>query len=178
MIFSELLRSIASYDAVFDYLVVEYPNDEPSVRNGGYHRVVAELLDLEPKPFDEDPVTEIVVAREPASDSHDEPWWHVYGRCAGDDQNYSLSFIDWAKLLPCEIRVVGIDLTPDQVLAHILWEITFYGFSNEATQEKGDELKASMKELDDLLETLPENPTAEDFASIGLTSFDPEDFKD
>ena len=47
-----------------------------------------------------------------------------------DDELYALDFVDWGELIDAEIQ--ASDSTPhNEALAHILWEITFWGFSRE-----------------------------------------------
>ena len=54
----------------------------------------------------------------------------------------------WEDLIDAEIRK-GVFLDDCTILAHILWEITFYGYTREAVKEAEDNLK----ELSDKIES-------------------------
>lgn len=109
--------------------------------------------------------------------------WHV-GLDDVDGKQYSLSFIPWADLLNHEVRIKDcdrdggsdrntVDLTPAQMLAHVLWEITFYGYSSVEIGERDAELSAIVAEFNDLIETLPETSSDEGLESIGLKVWHP-----
>lgn len=156
MTFYELLRSIASYDAALDYLAIEYPSD-PGTRVG-YQQVIAELLGLEPKVHrgggaldnsDNEGGTIVVFRGEPDA-VNEEPYWHVSLEDRSGER-WSMSFIPWAEYLGLDVAARGVDLSPEQMLAHILWEITFYGWTSEDVEEKGGELREI---VDDLKEQL------------------------
>ena len=56
------------------------------------------------------------------------------------DELYALDFVDWHELIDAEIEH-SVALFPREILAYILWEITFWGFSRN--QIKGESLKLS-----------------------------------
>jgi hypothetical protein len=154
MTFYELLRSIASTDAVLDYIAHEYPAD-PGTRIG-YSRVIEELLSLEPQihkgggAFDDCEIEggTIVVQRFPPDELNEEPRWHVnLEDTAG--QPWSMSFIPWAEYLGLDVTSRGVDLTHEQVLAHILWEITFFGWTADAVAKNSDDLRDTIDDLED-----------------------------
>jgi hypothetical protein len=100
-----------------------------------------------------------------------EAWWlDVSGRNLDDPADtsyYSLSFSPWAEWLSMEVR-------PRDVKAHgagnclgaILYEITFYGFSEESTQAVKTEVLSREKDAKEHPETLtkwePSERTEED----------------
>lgn len=55
------------------------------------------------------------------------------------DELFSIDFIPWENLIQKNI-IPKINLTNEQIMAHILWEITFWGFSSEKVKESGDNL--------------------------------------
>ena len=74
-----------------------------------------------------------------------------------EDELCAVDFVDWGDLIDILI-VDNIGLSPSDQLAHILWEITFWGFDREtvarekktlddATQERVD-----IQDIDDLLD--------------------------
>ncbi|MGI9357983.1 MAG: DUF6557 family protein [Paracoccaceae bacterium] len=62
--------------------------------------------------------------------------------CLYDEENdelFSIDFVQWENLMEKDI-ISKINLTNEQIMAHILWEITFWGFSAEKVKEAGDNL--------------------------------------
>ena len=46
------------------------------------------------------------------------------------DEHYSLDFMDWGEIIDCEV-VAPKKFNQTTIVAHILWEITFWGFSQQ-----------------------------------------------
>jgi|TARA_B110000495_G_C23037996_1_gene620785 hypothetical protein len=55
------------------------------------------------------------------------------------DEFYALDFLPWENLIEKKIHT-ELKLTKEQIMAHILWEITFWGFTAEKVKEAGDKL--------------------------------------
>jgi hypothetical protein len=64
-----------------------------------------------------------------------------------EDEIYSLDFIDWTELINMKVKKPN-KLSKEECLAHILWEITFWGFSNQQVSEERSKLKEAIKEND------------------------------
>lgn len=161
----ELIRT-ADVETVLRDLAEAYPKQAPSLP--GYRNVISELMGMSSSPADGSTIT---VVRYPAGEFTDKPCWYVGGEDA-DGSEWSLSFVPWADLLEREVRVKNCDLTPAQMLAHVLWEITFYGFNSEDVEIGRDDLKARMDKLDEMLAGLPENPTDAEYEAVGLSRFE------
>jgi len=56
-----------------------------------------------------------------------------------EDQLYALDFQPWSDLIDCEVKSHA-KLTDDEIVAHLLWEITFWGFSEERIAEQAKSL--------------------------------------
>ena len=55
------------------------------------------------------------------------------------DETWAIDFIPWGDLLCCEVvDNVGVDTS--NLLAHILWELTFWGWTNSDVQEQASTL--------------------------------------
>ena len=52
-----------------------------------------------------------------------------------NDEIFSLDFVDWADLIDMNI-INSIKMSSPEYLAHILWEITFWGFSEEQIEKQ------------------------------------------
>tara|TARA_B100000214_G_C23964736_1_gene627119 strand:+ start:197 stop:601 length:405 start_codon:yes stop_codon:yes gene_type:complete len=61
-------------------------------------------------------------------------------RCISENSFYALDFFDWEKLIDLQINN-NTSLSDKEVMASILWEITFWGFSSKT-------VKASSKKLE------------------------------
>lgn len=59
---------------------------------------------------------------------------------------YSLSYTDWAELVDLEV-VCENKMELLEQLAHILWELTFHGFTREQINKSRAELIATMDEV-------------------------------
>jgi len=79
----------------------------------------------------------------------DEPYANVTGKIKGDSENYGLSFTPWTKWLGMDVEVVdGYDCSLDEAYAHIVWEMTWDGFDEEAIQQSLQKLKDTVAEID------------------------------
>lgn len=57
-------------------------------------------------------------------------YYHLSGKKEGDDQNRSLMFCPWSKWLGMKVSEATLSaLSYPQIVAHILFEITFAGFT-------------------------------------------------
>lgn len=84
------------------------------------------------------------------------------GECAGDnyidvclydkeeDDLFALDFQPWEYLIEKDI-ITSINLNNEELVAHILWEITFWGYSSEKVKKTGDDiLKEASEEVESL----------------------------
>ena len=85
------------------------------------------------------------------------------------DKVYAIDFTPWDQLIDTEVYSL-VDLDDSSLLAHILWEITFYGYSNE-------KVVAEKNRLDKLLEDI-DNGTAELIPFPGLSGMSVDDLLD
>jgi len=76
----------------------------------------------------------------------DEGYYDVSGNKQDEDQLYSLMFVDWKDWLTFTVdNSVFKQMMPEEVMAHIYWELTWNGFTYEETKESQleKELEAS-----------------------------------
>jgi hypothetical protein len=116
----------------------------------GYQRALDRLRLMEPQAKDK---MRIVVSRVSPDEINPEPWWHVGGRDEADER-WAIGFVPWAEWLAMPVAVENCDLTSAQMVAHCLWEMTFYGFEEEHVQEKKADLDRDCEELDYLVENI------------------------
>ena len=152
-------------DEIVREILAAYPDEAKN--EAGYRRVLAQLAEMAMEPPKDGMA--IVIAREPADAPYsNEPWWHVYGRNAQDDANWALDFTPRGQWLGMQVRVKNVDLTPAQMAAHALWEMTWHGFDEVEVKDRKDDLDAEIENLD----ALGDNPSAEDLEAAGYVAFD------
>lgn len=125
--------------------------DKEYDKNGmvqAYTGVVRELIELPHNPIDHK-----LLVRSTVETKGDEPVISVI--LEHDDSTYGVDFVLWEELIDADVLDESMHMLPHDILAHILWEITFYGFSAARVKQKKvemDELVASTERGDDLEE--------------------------
>jgi hypothetical protein len=66
-----------------------------------------------------------------------------------EDEHYGLDFMDWGEIIDCQV-VAPKAFNQTTIVAHILWEITFWGFSREKITEGRKGLNKAVKEVEEL----------------------------
>tara|TARA_S200000501_G_scaffold363944_1_gene395467 strand:- start:387 stop:833 length:447 start_codon:yes stop_codon:yes gene_type:complete len=146
MTLKELINSY-SYKAVFNILHKSYFSDWDIERSRkmdiGFLLAWNELSELNSDKQSEDKIY-IVNA---AIDNSEELFFDVCYLSEEEQELYSIDFIDWKDLINLEI-VNEYNFNSDkEMLAHILYEITFWGFSNASVQLESKKLKDSIDEF-------------------------------
>lgn len=96
----------------------------------------------------------VVVCIELEFDDDGQPYYDVYGTVPGDPQRYCLgahTLTEWAGFYVDDGALKS--LSPDEAAAHILWDATWYGFSD-------DEIEAFWENLERQIEEDRKNPDA------------------
>jgi len=72
---------------------------------------------------------------------------------ANSEVEYAIEFVDWEEWLNMEIDKYTVQKysNPD-IVAHCLWEMTFFGYDKNSIQEQKDELDRRVKELENMSE--------------------------
>jgi len=153
MTLRDLLKK-CRYKDVFNILHQEYykkkQKEEIYQADCGYRAVFNNLLMLPHLPWtDKGHEYQIYIRKniDEINEDNDE-FIDVSLYCEEDEQIYAMDFTPWEDLIDAEIRK-GVFLDDCTILAHILWEITFYGYTREAVKEAEDNLK----ELSDKIES-------------------------
>lgn len=155
-LFKELDR-----DAVLAQLYAAYPDAARSA--AGYELAWQTISELTPFSGDLKFVVVALVAH-----AGEEPYFNVSGRETRAGESFSISLMPWDEWLSLELLIEDTTLTEDQVLAHLLWEMTWYGYEQENISELRNDLKAQAA----LIDSLPKNPTDEELAAAGLIKFE------
>lgn len=131
---SDLLRN-SNCDAVLAEIRRVYPTT-PDASIEGYRRVWEELLATKPESSD---LTCELYHDGPA------PFVAVHGRDS-DGTAWGIEYMSWDQWLGMNVSTlpeVG-DISQTEVLAHILWEMTWAGFSNDEIQKKANAMMDSV----------------------------------
>ena len=154
---ADLLRNVDEAEVLRE-LASSYPKEAASV--AGYSKVLDQLRGLAPASTD----TTIVVTLRPPDEDTDHAWWDVSGD-DGSGTSWALDFRPWAEWLGMRFRVEDGELSDAQIVAHVLWEMTFHGFDDEAVQDAWRKIDAHKVDLDEILAGLPDEATDEEIAA-------------
>lgn len=167
MTLSELIAT-ARWADVKASLIWGYPDAEASLED--YRRVLKSLQKLDPVPSTMRIIIRKTIPEDLGGASADE----VCGRdgrlnrdrkdfldsgqsddsaCALAETDFTLALEPWERWLGMAVDPATLaDYAPAQIVAHCLWEMTFYGFVPSEVQVKRDELNRLADELDSMTE--------------------------
>jgi len=137
MILKELVQ-LCEFNTFFKELQIHYSEIDEDSRER-VQRGFKDLEELRPSEMKEQFEIKIVLIE-------DEGYYDVSGKKPDEDQLYSLMFVDWKDWLTFAVdNSVFEQMMPEEVLAHIYWELTWNGFTYEETKESQleTELEAS-----------------------------------
>jgi len=152
------------WDDVYSTFIQLYPDQEKNIE--GYKRVFEELRTLKPVE------TKMCIVIEDVFDEYDKEYYaHVSGKdgtlnkksdpesfkddeVGNQEVLYAIEFTDWAEWLAMEIEQESLSKYSElDIIGHCLWEMTFYGF----TQEK---IKKQLAQLEKETEEAKKNPSS------------------
>lgn len=131
------LFKAVSWDSVAHSLIEAYTDDEYKATLPGFKEVFEKVLSCDPSPND-DGTTVCVRLIEDEGES----WFDVYGRVPGKDVSYALelsTFHEWAGYDVDEDTLQRMPLP--KIAAHVLWEMTWFGFDDRDIQARRKELQ-------------------------------------
>lgn len=80
----------------------------------------------------------------------EQPYWDVWCSKQADPERYGLDLSRWEEWLALRVPESLIDtMTATEIVAHCIWDMTFYGFTRERIAETRAELDRRMKEIDE-----------------------------
>lgn len=106
-------------------------------------RVMRLLRELPPEPHgetDDDPIERIELRRRGSG------WYDVSG-VSRSGTHWAIEFTRWERWLTWPVVPVKCDLTPAQMLAHCLYEMTFCGFAQFDVQERFNQINELVGEV-------------------------------
>ena len=138
MILAKIIETL-SHDEMHECFLKCYPAADVTA----HLKVFDELRSLQPV---DDETTKIHIEVKPGE------YAAVYGITPGDDKRWAIQFERWENWLGMEIEEsTRKRLSPVEIVAHCLWEMTFEGFEQEKIQatmqamvDTWDEFKQSL----------------------------------
>ena len=134
------------YKRIFNalYRYYYYGNEKEVIQSAdlGYLNVYKELEQLPPNP---NPKWEMHVLKKVDKDYDDIIDVRLHDIKEGESYGCDLTL--WSEIIDCEVKKLT-DISDIECLAHILYEITFYGFSEEKIKEVKDEINELTKRID------------------------------
>ena len=153
MILKDLLPK-TNFDEIWSIILKYWPNQE--VNKSGYEKVYAQLHDIEPSvPEGDDYLLQVKIE---SFDDGDCLIAHGYDPKGNGlyTNYYGLEYIPWSEWLGCTMEKETVDnLSPDEIYAGCLFEMTWCGF----TEKKRNEARERLERLcsDDCPDDCPEN---------------------
>lgn len=136
MTFQNLLRKV-KYKPVFNiihkeyYLEGGYTNDEMMQIDCAYSRVFDNLFYKNQKQINNN----LQIDFETNKDDEKDPYVNIFLNDLENGERFGLDFVDWSEALSFTVKN-SLKMSDTEMVAHILWEITFWGFSEEAVNEQ------------------------------------------
>tara|TARA_X000001036_G_scaffold409613_1_gene420870 strand:+ start:343 stop:852 length:510 start_codon:yes stop_codon:yes gene_type:complete len=149
MTFQNLLRKV-KYKPVFNiiykqyYLSAGYSNDEMMKIDYAYSNVFDNLLYKEQNKTSDNLQISLKSAQdEDGGDPYIDA--HLYDSDA--DESFGLDFCEWGDILAYEVNN-SLNLSDAEIVAHVLWEITFWGFTEAEVQNQKNITLRSIEDID------------------------------
>lgn len=167
MTFKELIHGL-NYDDIWRVLAQEYSLEEGAYET--YKRVFEDLKTLEPDPYDSK--TTLVVAKVEDCFEAGSFIFDIFGLEEGDESHYALEMTSWSEWLNFKVLDKSIELYgAAAVVAHAIYEMTFFGYSSESVDERVQHEKHILEERYDEVQngTAELIPLDKAMAKIGYT---------
>lgn len=128
------------FNVIYKHYLIEHKEDEVVQLSIKFEKALSELKATPIGKKSKDSIYLIEINTEDKSEGSIDVCLHDFKK----DEFFGLDFLDWAEFIEYEVNA-PTRLNQTQIVAHILWEITFWGFSREAIRSNIKDLK---KELD------------------------------
>ena len=148
MTFREMLNVVFNTGTVFkvmskiEQIYYENTPDQLDMIMKKYTSAAQEMLDIPGLPGCEQYMIRLSNVTDPDEDNYVDV--HLYNEKT--DEVYSVSYTDWSEVVDLPVTVTTHFDMVDQV-AHILWELTFHGFTRAEVNGSRAELIAAMDEV-------------------------------
>lgn len=142
--FNELVMK-SSFNDIMDAMYIHHVNEKENI--DGYKNAFQTLKSLKPiKPLFNMYICLNAVIDE-FSEEHIE-YIDVYGFIKGQKVNYAIDLMDWRNILYLNIHPDTLKMFDKNIIvAEILWEITFHGYSSDDIELFSTRLKESFEKM-------------------------------
>lgn len=170
----EMLEGVG-FDDIWVYVMAEYCRERTPDESGRAYvslkRMYSDLLSRNPDENKDDML--LTVKR---LSSGGEALWDIASFCGKDGLTYSISFVDWDTVLGYEMLSLSLEeYGAARTAAHILWELSVNGFSEDEMKKRREELKTDISSrLSDVSDITAELSFDELCGELGMSLF-PED---
>lgn len=170
----EMLEGVG-FDDIWVYVMAEYCRectpDESGRAYVSLKRMYSDLLSRNPDENKDDML--LTVKR---LSSGGEALWDIASFCGKDGLTYSISFVDWDTVLGYEMLSLSLEeYGAARTAAHILWELSVNGFSEDEMKKRREELKTDISSrLSDVSDITEKLSFDELCGELGMSLF-PED---
>jgi len=148
---------MCDFQDVYESMIKLYYNNPDDDDNkewvlNSYKEVYERLLVLEPSK--DKKLFTISVTKEPDDEDDDgevfEGFWDVCGRYENDTTCYSPSLSTWSEWLGFTVIAEEVnDIGIYNYIAHVLWDMTFYGYTEDDLKEVKDSLLDITKDIEE-----------------------------
>jgi hypothetical protein len=131
------------FNVIYKTYLKDKSNDKITEYSISFQKAFKELKNVEPNKKTKN----LVVLNEIKDENED-----VIDVCFYDeseDEHYALDFMDWGEIIECEV-VAPKKFNQTTIVAHILWEITFWGYSRDKITEQRKTLNKLSEEIEDI----------------------------
>ena len=138
MILKDLLPK-TNFDEIWSIILKYWPNQE--VNKSGYEMVYAQLHDIEPSEVEYKDVLQVEIE---SFDDGDCLIVHGVEYVEGQEypNHYGLEYIPWSEWLGCTMEKETVDnLSPNEIYAGCLFEMTWCGFTEKKRTEARERLE-------------------------------------
>ena len=170
----EMLEGVG-FDDIWVYVMAEYCRERtPDEAGRAYVSMKKMYGDLLSRTAEGNPDKMVLTVKRLVSGG--EPLWDIAAYCGKDGLTYSISFVDWDIVLGYEMLGLSLDeYGAARTAAHILWELSVNGFSEDEMKKRRDELKTDISSrLSDVSDITEELSFDELCGELGMSLF-PED---
>lgn len=171
----EMLEGVG-FDDIWVYVMAEYCRERtPDEAGRAYVSMKKMYGDLLSRTAEENPDKMVLTVKRLVSGG--EPFWDIAAYCGKDGLTYSISFVDWDTVLGYEMLGLSLDeYGTARTAAHILWELSVYGFSEEEMKKRRDELETDISSrLSDVSDITEELSFDELCGELGMSLFPGDD---
>ena len=162
MILKEIINNVDFID-IWEYLTSIYEDYDNDNSMASHFIAFEKIKNIEPIPNEYKIKIEYI---EEYVDDIFQSGWKIDGIIEKEEQEYALDFTPWNKWLGMEVETETLNnFKPYEIAAHCLWEMTYFSFDENKTQEKAKELNKMIEEINDQVDN-PEKERIEDADKI------------